>query len=201
MAAQDNLKLYVRGFFGSKMMSNETYHPVRSQPILSVFDLNPEALKHVVCNESVVSIYTQMVMRQVIHTDFDFRERAIKVALSAFGVDNFHLWVKLNAASPMFTQTHADFITDTVRFIMTGKRNLPVGTWEQVISPGSNDPNDEIEFDPQLMSCLPTGYSTLRRQPTQANLHNIIALWLSRDGGFTDMVVTLYTLFGEHNTR
>jgi hypothetical protein len=116
-------------------------------------------------------------------------------------MNNFQSWVKLNAASPTFTQSHADFITDTVRFIMTGKRDIPVGTWERLIGPGQNDPTATIIFDQQLMNSLPTGYSVLRKQSTQSNLNNIIALWLSRDGGFTDMVTTLYTLFGEHNTR
>lgn len=195
-----DFKLYVRGFFGSKVMSSETYLRNRSRPILSVFDLNPEALKHVVCNESVVEIYNQMVRRQVIHSNFDFRERAIKIALSAFGVSNFKTWIELNKESPTFTQTHADFITDTVRFITTGKRQLPVDTWERLIGPGSNDPTTAIEYDESLMKFIPAGYSYRNKQNTDDNLHNVIAAWLSHPGGFTDMVTTLYTLFGEHNT-
>jgi hypothetical protein len=198
---KDNLKLYVRGFFGSVNMSTETYQSQRDRPLLSVFDLNPEALKHVVCNESVVDIYNKMVRRQVVHTDFDFRERAIKIALNAFGVKDFKLWAKLNSESPTFTQLHADFITDTVRFITTGKRNLPVDTWERMIGPGTNDPNDVIQYDPAIMNALPSGYSIRAQQVTSSNLHNVIAMWLSRPGGFTDMVTTLYTLFGEYNTK
>jgi hypothetical protein len=198
---RDDLKLYVRGFFGSMRMSTETYQGNRSRPILSVFDLNPEALKHVVCNESVVEIYNAVLRRQVIHTDFEFRERVIKVALNAFGVKNFETWVKLQKESPTFTQLHADFITDTVRFIATGKRNLPSMTWERLIGPGSNDPTSEIEFDQSVFQHLPTGYSVRNQQVTDANLPNVLAKWLSHSGGFTDLVMTLYTLFGEHNTR
>lgn len=194
---RDNLKLYARGFFGSNNMASETYQSARSRPILSVFDLNPEALKHVVVNEAVVQIYNQMVRRQVIHTDFDFRERAIKIALLAFGVDNFQHWIKLNQQSPTFTQTHADFISDTVRFIATGKRNMPVNMWESLIAPGSNDPTDPFEFDDAVISLLPNGFSVRSRQAVSNNLHNVIAKWLSHTGGFTDMVTTLYTLFGE----
>lgn len=197
----DDLKLYVRGFFGSDNMSSETYQSTRSRPILSVFDLNPEILKHVVCNESIVEIYNQMIRRQVIHTDFDFRERAIKVALTAFGVNNFGAWAAINLQSPTFTQLHADFITDTVRFITTGKRNVSVDTWERMIGPGSNDPTSPAEFDQTVMQMLPSGYSERSRQEIQGNLHNVISLWLSRSGGFTDMVTSLYTFFGEHNTR
>lgn len=195
---RDNLKLYVRGFFGSMKMAAETYQASRSRPILSVFDLAPEVLEHVVCNNSVVEIYNALVRRQVIATDFAFRERVIKIALRAFGDMNFRQWAELQKESPTFTQLHADFITDTVRFITTGKRHLSVTMWENMIGPGSNDPTETIQFDESVMERLPTGYSVLNQQTTTANLPNVIALWLSRSGGFNDLVFTLYTLFGEH---
>lgn len=194
---KDNLKLYVRGFFGSNAMSTESVETPRSRPILSVFDLDPKALKHVVRNESVVEVYNQMVRRQVIHTDFDFRERVIKIALAAFGVNNFETWAKLNTHSPTFTQTHADFITDTVRFITTGKRHMPVSMWDHLVSPGTNDPTSPAAYDVSVMSLLPAGWSLRSNQAIPNNLHNVIAQWLSQNGGFTDMVTSLYTLFGE----
>lgn len=194
---KDNLKLYVRGFFGSDAMSTESVEAPRARPILSVFDLDPKALKHVVCNESVVEVYNQMIRRQVIHTDFDFRERVIKIALTAFGVNDFITWAKLNTNSPTFTQTHADFITDTVRFITTGKRHMPVSMWEHLVSPGTNDPTSPIDYDRSLMTMLPGGWSSRSKQPVPYNIHNVVTQWLSQSGGFTDMVTSLYTLFGE----
>ena len=194
---KDNLKLYVRGFFGSNAMSSETVETPRARPILSVFDLDPKALKHVVCNEAVVEVYNQMVRRQVIHTDFEFRERVIKIALAAFGVNNFEAWAHLNTHSPMFAQTHADFITDTVRFITSGKRHMPVSMWEHLVGPGTNDPTSPAEVDKSLIQLLPAGWSTRSSQAIPNNLHNVIGQWLSQNGGFTDLVTSLYTLFGE----
>lgn len=196
-----DLKLYVRGFFGSRLMSSEVAASHKPRPILSVFDLNQEALQHVVCNESVVEIYNQLVRRQVISTDFDFRERVIKVAGKAFGVDNFVLWARACAQSPTFTQLHADFITDTVRFITTGKRDIPIMTWERLIGPGSNDPTSKVVFDDKILNLLPAGFSILRTQPTHRDMPNVISKWLSHPTGFTDLVITLYTLFGEYNTH
>lgn len=194
---KDNLKLYVRGFFGSKEMSTESVLTPPSRPILSVFDLDPKALKHVVRNESIVEVYNQMVRRQVIHTDFNFRERVIKVAHTAFGINNFEAWALLNTKSPLFTQTHADFISDTARFIVTGKRHMPVNMWEHLISPGTNDPTSPAVFDEEMMKSLPAGWSTRSNQAISNNLHNVIAQWLSHTGGFTDMLTSLYTLFGD----
>jgi hypothetical protein len=198
---RDDLKLYVRGFFGSKANSSETFQTWKSRPILSVFDLDPQAVDHVVANESVVEVYNQLVRRQVIHTDFDFRERVIRIAGQAFGVGNFGLWAAVQKESPTFTQTHADFISDTVRFIVNGKRQMPVSMWEHLIGPGSNDPNAPPTFEDALFPQLPDGYSFRSQVQTNNNLSNVICRWLSQQGGFTDMVTTLYTLFGEHNTR
>lgn len=167
---RDTLKLYVRGFFGSMTMSTETYQGGRNRPILSVFDLNPEALKHVVCNESVVEVYNQLIRRQVISTDFDYRERVIKVAAAAFGVKNLKQWILLQAESPTFTQLHADFLMDTVRYIATGKRNLPIQTWERLIGAGTNDPTSKIVFDPVLLDMIPTGYSARKNKTTESNM-------------------------------
>jgi hypothetical protein len=167
---RDNLKLYVRGFFGSMNMSTETYQGGRARPILSVFDLNPEVLKHVVCNESVVEVYNQLIRRQVISTNFEFRERVLKIAMKAFGVKNLSQWIALQTESPTFTQLHADFLIDTIRYINTGKRQLPIQTWERLIGAGANDPTSKIVFDAAVLQSIPTGYSVRKQQPTEANL-------------------------------
>jgi hypothetical protein len=193
----DNLKLYVRGFLGSANMSTESIETPRSRPILSVFDFDPKALKHVVLNESIVEVYNMMVRRQVIHTDFDFRERVIKIALTAFGVDNFNIWAMANTKSPTFTQTHADFISDTARFIVTGKRHMPINMWEHLVTPGVNDPTTDSFYDESLLKAMPVGWSARHCQRTQYNIHNVVAQWLTHNGGFTDMVTSLYTFFGE----
>lgn len=195
-----NLKLYVRGFFGSEAMATETTQTWKSRPLLSVFDLTPEAVQHVVANESIVEVYNQVIRRQVIHTDFDFRERVVRIALRAFGVNNFALWVQLQKESPTFTQTHADFIADTLKFITSGKRDISVDTWEKIVGPGSNDPVDKPNLDLDMLATAENSLWPSGPQ-TEATLHHVITRWLSQPRGFIDLVTSLYTLFGEHNTR
>lgn len=192
-----DLKLYVRGFFGSKSLSTEALEQRRHTVVRSVFDLSPEALRHVVSNESIIELYNQVVGRQVIHTRFDFRERAIKVALRSFGIKNFLVWAELNKDSPTFTQLHADFIMDTMRFISTGKRELPVDTWERMIAPGSNDPINKIQYKEEVIKNFPCGYDNTARKISDYDIHKVISKWLSKPGGFSDMIVTLYILFGD----
>lgn len=200
---KNDLKLYVRGFFGSKSLSTEALVQNRYTPVRSVFDLSPETLQHVVSNESIIELYTQVVGRQVNHAMFDFREHAIKLALRSFGLTNFLVWAELNKESPTFTQLHADFITDTMRFISTGKRDIPIDSWERMIVPGSNDPVGKVDFDRDVVANFPRGYSTRlsgEHQLQTYELPKIIARWLSQPSGFSDMVVTLYILFGDRST-
>lgn len=198
-----DLKLYVRGFFGSKSLATEALVQSRYTPVRSVFDLSPETLQHVVSNESIIELYTQVVGRQVNHSMFDFREHAIKLALRSFGLPNFLVWAELNKQSPTFTQLHADFITDTMRFISTGKRNIPIDSWERMIVPGSNDPVGKVEYDKDVVNNFPFGgsiRSTGQARLDTCNLPQVLTRWLSQPSGFSDLVVTLYILFGDRST-
>lgn len=196
-----DLKLYVRGFFGSAAMSTESAHQQHTGGLRSIFDLNPKALKHVVSNESVVEIYNQLIRRSVILTDFDFREKVIKIALTAFGYSNLATWALAQRSSPTLTQNHADFIVDTLKFIQTGKRMYPIGTWEQLIGAGSNDPLTETKLDHNVLQQFESSWSYLHNHQTGNTLPDTIAQWISQTGGFSDLIITLYTLFGENNTR
>lgn len=205
-----DLKLYVRGFFGSRALSTEAVQK-RNSPLRSVFDLTPEAVQHVVSNESVIEIYNQVVGRQVQHVKFDYRERVIRVALRSFGIDDFKVWLELNKTSPTFTQLHADFLMDTLRFIATGKRLIPVDSWERMINTGVNDPFNKIQYNKQELDLFDSSmrFGTdglciganvgMGKQPYAIN--NIVNKWLSHIGGFSDLVVSMYILFGDRPAR
>lgn len=204
-----DLKLYVRGFFGSRALSTEAVQK-RVGPLRSVFDLTPEAVQHVVSNESVIEIYTQVVGRQVHHVKFDYRERVIKVALRSFGLFDFAMWLEVQKTSPTFTQLHADFLMDTLNYIATGKRRIPVDSWERMISTGANDPFNKIQYCPKELSLFDSSMrfnntgeitSTVAQNKNPYNLNTVINRWLSHSGGFSDLVVSLYILFGDRPAR
>lgn len=207
---EDNLKLYVRGFFGSRTLSTEAVQK-RHAPLRSVFDLTPEAVQHVVSNETIIEIYNQVVGRQVHHVKFDYRERVIRVALRSFGVDDFRTWLEVNKSSPTFTQLHADFLMDTLRFIATGKRKIPVDSWERMISTGTNDPFNKIKYDEEELSKFESSMSfgndgliigaNVGQGKRPYAINNVVNKWLSHIGGFSDMVVSLYILFGDRPAR
>lgn len=194
--------LYTRGFVGSVEHATESAHQVKARALLSVFDLEPEAVRHAVVNEQIVQGYNQMARRQVMTTDFAWRERIIRAGLRAFGTRSVKEWIAACEKSPTFTQTHADCIADWVRFCTTGTRRLPPLTWERLISAGVNDPASPAQVCEKCVASLPSGWSNILNTSTgDNNLHNLVSMALQRPGGFTDLLTTLYVFFGESNAN
>lgn len=194
--------LYTRGFVGSVEHATESAHKAKARALLSVFDVKPEAVRHAVVNEQIVQGFNQMSRRQVMTTDFAWRERIIRAGLHAFGTRSVREWIAACERSPTFTQSHADCIADWIRFCTTGKRHLPAQTWERLIASGVNDPGAPAKVCEKCVETLPAGWSNILGTDTgENNLHNLISGALRRPGGFTDLLTTLYVFFGESNVN
>lgn len=192
--------LYSRGFAGSEKNATKTVLTKNSKQLLSFFDHGREETEYSVSNEQIVQAYNQLMRRQVVSTDFDWRERVIKSVLRAFGTLSTSDWISACERSPTFSQNHAECIEDWLQFCMTGKRKLNPVMWERLISPGVNDPSLPARVSKQLTDALPAGYSHILRAGTgRNNLPNLIAKGLERPGGFSDLVITCYTFFGDNN--
>lgn len=192
--------LYSRGFVGSEVNATKAMVNNQSKPLLSFFDHRREETEFSVSNEQIVQAYNQLMRRQVLSTDFDWRERVIKSVLRAFGTQSVAAWIKACEQSPTFTQNHADCIQDWVSFCTTGKRKLSAVMWSRLIGPGVNDPSSPARVNPETLRQLPEGYShILGCSIGENNLANLISQALSRPGGFSDLVITTYTFFGDNN--
>lgn len=191
--------LYARGFVGSVKHATESMQGNRSKPLLSVFDLSPEVVKHVVVNEQIVVAYNQLARRQLNMLDFDWRERVIRASMQAFGTQNLKEWVLACEQSPTFSQTHADCIADWISYCMTGKRKLPPMTWERLIQAGANDPSSPARVCRDCLGLLDKGFYEPLHGTTRngATVADIATCALSRPGGFSDFLTTMYVFFGE----
>lgn len=193
----DSLTLYSRGFMGSRASGVEIA-PFRKRRlhVLSLFDLNREEVNKVIVNDGLAQCYERLVRKDVSGDDFDFREQVIKLALRAFGTQNVSTWLLTNLRSPALSQQHADFISDTICFVKTGKREYPIQMWERMITAGTNDPIRPSDYKTEAYRAY--GVSTqVDLFRTQQTLIDFIQSWISRPGGFVDLVYTLNILFGE----
>lgn len=95
----------------------------------------------------------------------------------------FEGWLRLVKQSPYLKGRPTDFIKDTLRFIETGKREISVTNWEELLV--DNPPRDDYYVSP-----LEINFSN----PTFVS--DIIVLWCVQPEGFSDMICTLEILFG-----
>lgn len=193
----DALTLYSRGFMGSRKHGVEIA-PFRKKPlhVLSLFDLKKEDTQKVVINDAVALQYERCIRKDVMPDDFDYREIVIRIALRSFGTMSLSNWLLANLRSPAFSQLHADFVSDTINFVRTGKRVYPIQTWERMIHPGANDPNKPSDYTREAYSNLGCS-SAVDLIRCDTTMLDFIHQWVCRHKGFVDLLYTLNILFGE----
>lgn len=193
-------RIYPRGFLGAPLdpvLERKTNKAVPGlQYDTTLF--NPSESKAVVANVAIEELYASHVRNEAGSNKFEFREKALIQILAAFGTMNFELWYKTQYQSPSFGREHIDFLDDTIGFIMTGKRKLAITSWDAIL-----DASDKKVFTTSLPDNVRVYFqrSTLEQlgldgQRWNANLVTVITDWMTRPGGFADMLTTAHILFG-----
>jgi hypothetical protein len=87
--------------------------------------------------------------------------------------------------------THVNFIEDTLEYIFTnGKRKIDNVTWSRVITPVLTNPESKINTSDNLDKLI-TKYID-----GGDNIAKTISIWLQRHNGYSDLISTLYIIFG-----
>lgn len=177
------LQLYPRGFLGEAFNSS----------VPGVVGDRPR--NKPVAHPSIETLYVQYIKRNVSMESADFRKNVLIVALGAFGTKNFDHWVISQQQSPVFGDLHNQFIDDTLQFIETGRRQLSIENWDALI--GENDRGERLigysDVAKEFFGITADGYS---RFPRNRAITDVIQLWVSKPGGFGDMLCTMHVLFG-----
>lgn len=195
-----DLILYGRGFVGDEHAATKSVITTGSRQILSFFEHRREETEVFVSNEQVVMAYNQLIQRQVNAADFDWRERVVRIIINAFGTKSLNKWISACEKSPTFTKNHAECIEDWLSFCTAGKRKLSTTTWQRLIHPGVNDPAMPSLVNQELVNRIPDGFSQIFSCPSKGNnLIEVIHMALSQPQGFSDLLVTAYTFFGDTN--
>lgn len=193
------MTVYARGFLGCAEKAAKVERAAVKKPFPTIFDSVGKSTV-VVVNPEVMRIYEQLVRRDVNPDSFDWREEVIQIATRAFGTDNLYGWIMTNLHCPTVSQTHVDFLSDMVETVLGYReRRLPPKSWEDLIAPQARSNN--IQLNGYLADIF--GARDLRdtRLPEyEMKVHTFINKYLAKkDGtGFSDMVVTLNTLFGDY---
>lgn len=192
--------VYARGFLGSPASAARVERTQQVKPFPTIFDTGAHS-SLVVVNPDVMRIYEQLVRRDYKSESWDFREQAVTIALNAFGTNDFVAWVRAQLMSATVSQTHMDMIDDMINFVLNGQRRLPPKTWEDLINPQAR--SGKIILGGHLSQMFPdyNRFGMLDRTDYTVfnTITDFIASYLANESGtgFSDMVVSLNTLFGD----
>lgn len=190
---------YPRGFQGFDIgIPIETKGDTIKQALKNTsYNRTGQDLRFVISNKNVENIWTQMVNGVGFTSNFDFREKIIANALSAFGTESFLEWIELQDSNNALTDMHRRFINDTFTFIETGRRAMTIHSWANTVyvrEVTAKDSLPEIRKSQFFNLSAPLEY---RRRPTIAE---IVTRWVCHPNGFDDLAGTLHILFGDYET-
>lgn len=189
-------RIYPRGFLGASVgidgslsdrpfmsqIQTHQYHPEMFQP--------PKMPKEV--NNNVERLWQTVLDKQGIVGSFEFREKILQVAFEAFGTISFFDWIAVQLKGPSTGDMHIEFLKDTMKFIMTGKRKLSLHSWTDVLTLSSITSNETVT-EAEIASFFVNADT---KQGMNIQLIDVIQRWCAQEGGFEDLVQTLHVLFG-----
>lgn len=116
-----------------------------------------------------------------------FYRSVLTNALRLFG--DLHAWAQEQLSNPNLTGYNRQFVQDTLNFIETGTRELPVQTWSDLVSEGGA--GHHAHAIPQR---LLDNKLLLKSSDTSLEL---LQKWVAQPNGFEDLINTLHLLFGK----
>lgn len=101
-------------------------------------------------------------------------------------------WFLMQDSNNLVSDIKIKFILDTVRFIFTGRRQIAINAWGDLLGADNGKTTDVLK---RTMI-----YDYLKELDIVSSdalaLNNFIQNWVSKPNGFDDMVFTIYYLFG-----
>lgn len=134
-------------------------------------------------DETVTELFRVYESGVIPISNLDFRLRVLDCAVRLFG--DFHAWVLLQRNNPNLIGHNVGFLSDCIKYITSGKRDLAPMSWLGLVGEKSS-------------------HTTMAHHMTQPDLAvskdvdtaEIIQLWCSRPQGFEDLLVSLFLFFG-----
>lgn len=129
--------------------------------------------------------------------EFEFREKIIKTAISAFATPSIYRWIMAQNDVPTVSALHRVFIIETLDMLMLNKpRELQISQWVHLLEASEKVDavrvNVDRYFDGEVQSNGP-------RLPS--SIYDLLQIWLSQNQGFVDLLITLYVIFGDRKQR
>ncbi len=191
--------VYPHGFVGARLISRE---PPTPSDMAEKFGamltgdgvIMPESVKPY--NKVVENLTRTLLSGSPLSRTFDFREKILKTALTAFGSSDIGVWYAEQYKSAEFGDIHQRFLDDCFRFIMTGERELVPEYWYKILS-CKEDRTDDLGS--VTRAAFGTGWGDRAQRfldRPNKTIQKVICEWTAQKGGHEDMLLSMNILFG-----
>ena len=196
MANKDiTLKVYPSGFLGSDSASLTRPIPlaqIRDQIINMTATTAPDTRT---ANQDLISLYNASVGKPDVFLSFDYREKVLKEVLKSFGVTDIYVWMTVQRNSLYWSQSHSDWIDETLGYIYKGRpRKYVGGIWRRSLNVQEN------VGGPERQSALITelyGHNGKTGINRDTSLIKFVNDWLTCNNGFDDLLNSVNLIFGK----
>jgi hypothetical protein len=136
--------------------------------------------------DASIEMLYKMYMGRAINPDrWDFNRRVITRCSQLFG--DFREWLVIQVArNDNIYGLNLEFLHDTVQYIRTGQRDMPVATWQELL----------LEYPDRHPGTSSIARLDAFQLSNPKEFDNFIGMWCSHPGGLADMLCTARALFG-----
>lgn len=148
----------------------------------------------------VVELYKQWCANSALLRDFNFREQIITQAFISFGTTNFHSWLMLQNMQPTLSDLHKTYILETLDYLLVGTtRKIDNISWMRLLE-ADNRPNT-VAIDIRKYFKQDTMNYSADDVTLPVLTREIIRVWVSKERGFEDLLLSLFIIFGDRMAR
>jgi hypothetical protein len=201
------LVVFPRGFIGraNTGLNKETNNSSMADKIEAVRYNNMSSREQTseVYNLNVTEMYQRMINQQLSTCKVTFVRAVIVEAYRNFSDRDFADFLSLQRDSRYFTRQHQEFIIDTLRFILTGKREVNVNTWAVLLRRKLIDSTQSASSNPRYNKAVGEFFTATASdgKPLGGSMHRVIAQWMGHRNGHEDLLQTLNILFGKEYNK
>jgi len=144
-------------------------------------------------SSEVTNLYEEWRHDSKLIEQFSFRERIIK-ASKILGTPTIRKWfiLQLNQSNVTIGDLHIDFLYQTLDFISGKHRPIEISQWIRILTAVKQSTSVKVNFNKYFDSEIYGSNAVFSSTVTTS----IIQQWLSQVGGFEDLLLTLYVIFG-----
>lgn len=138
-------------------------------------------------DESIEMLYKILLDRNTNSRSWPFYRNVLSNAMRLFG--DLRTWIQDQKSNPNLVGYNAQFLMDTINFIETGKRELSVGTWSDLLTEGGTAHH---------ANAVPPHLTNSRATSEISDSSNLfLQKWVSQPNGLEDLLMTLHLCFGK----